>query len=189
VADEPIDAQIHSEGFLNDIWNAFQSIKLANPDRVSEVSWYTPTEFQSSSPPRTILFTTEGAPFDRETFTFIYFGADMTQRRGLLVLRITVDGQDYLCFEVQRPDPTEMDPDPKGNCGALVKWGTRDADQVEKFISKIYSATKQRLRNFRQIRGLFPTDTYIFDHRRGNGAVPHRGRLINAFKDLKVVLD
>ncbi|MCH5552545.1 hypothetical protein L6227_25185 [Pseudomonas syringae pv. syringae] len=190
VADIPADVQIQSHGFLNDIWNTFASIRLGNPDRVTELSWYTPPSFGSSTPPRVILFNADGVPYDRyDILKWISLSEESSKRRGMLVIRIVVDNQVYLCFEIQRAEPDENTPHPQGFSGVLMRCDITDPIELEEFVKKVCTYTRTAVGRFVHIRGIFPKATKIFHHRRYQEELPHRRRLINAFKVLKVILN
>ncbi|WP_440778806.1 hypothetical protein [Pseudomonas syringae] len=190
VADIPTDVQIQSHGFLNDIWNTFLSIKLGNPDRVTELSWYTPPSFGLSTPPRVILFNADGVGYDRhDILNWISLSEKSSKRRGMLVIRVMVDNQAYLCFEIQRAEPDEITPKPPGFSGVLMRCDITDPTELEEFVHKVCTYTRTAVGRFKHIRGIFPKATKIFHHRRYQDELPHRRRLINAFKVLNVILD
>lgn len=189
VADKQNDAEIETQGFLNDIWNAFQSIKSANPDRVTDVSWYVPSRFRNSAPPRIILFNTEGVnPDQTDVLRLVYLNAEFTQRRGMMVLRVIVDSKAFLCFEIQRAEPDEKNKKPKGFSGVLMPYTIAGEGETEHFVNKVCIATRLAEGYFKHVRGIFPDSTMIFRHRPHGKALVHRRRLVNAFKQMGVDL-
>lgn len=100
VADADVELETH--GFLNDIWNAFRSIMADNPDRVTKVNWYTPTKFRDQGPPRAILLrpTTDWEPEEKSALGWVYLDRKTSKCRGLMVLRIQIDGKNYFCLGV-----------------------------------------------------------------------------------------
>lgn len=189
VADNTPDAEVESFGFLNDVWHAFLSIKKDNPGRVTDVSWYTPPKFCSNTTPRIILFTAEGLrPDQGKALRWIYLDAEFTERRGMMVLRITVDGQAYLCLEIQRAEPDEKNKKPVGYSGVLMPCNITDPVEMEQFINRVCNATRRALGNFWDVLGLFPNETIIFRHRPHGKALVHRRRFINAFGQMKIKL-
>ena len=190
VADPQTDDQAQAQSFLTGIWNTFESIKQKNPERVSELSWYTPAKSGTSYPPRIILFNTEYVPNDgHDVMNWIYFSVDSVQRRGMLVLRIAIDNQAYLCFEIQRAEPTEKNPKPPGFFGVLMRCDIADAQELEDFVSNVCIRTKNALGRFKNIRGTFPVVTKIIMHKPDSTELPYRRALISAFKALDVYLD
>lgn len=160
-----------------------------NPGRVTDVSWYTPPKFCSDTTPRIILFNAEGlTPDQGKALRWIYLDAEFTERRGMMVLRITVEGQAYLCFEIQRAEPDEKNPKPIGYSGVLMPCDITDPAELEQFVTKVCNATRRALGNFWEVLGLFPKQTLIFRHRPYGKALVHRRRFINAFGQMKIKL-
>ena len=189
VADNTPDAEVETFGFLNDVWHAFLSNKKANPGRVTVVSWYTAPKYCSDTTPRIILFNAEGlTPDQGKALRWIYLDAEFTERRGMMVLRIIVEGQAYLCFEIQRAEPDEKNPNPIGYSGVLMPCDITDPAELEQFVTKVCNATRRALGNFWDVLGLFPNKTIIFRHRPHGKALVHRRRFINAFGQMKIKL-
>ena len=106
-----------------------------------------------------------------------------------MVLRITVDGHAYLCFEIQRAEPDEKNKKPRGFSGVLMKSHVSNPTEMEEFVNLICVSTRQLKGGFKHLRGLFPKTTKIFHHRPHGKSLFHRRRLINAFLDLEVELE
>lgn len=190
VSDLPADAQIQSQDFLNDIWNAFHSIKARNPERVTELSWLTPPSSGTTTPPRIVLFNSEGVDHTRyDILKWINLSEGVAQRRGMLFIQARIDGQSYLCIEIQRAQPDAGTPKPPGFSGVLMKCDITDLVELEDFIHKVCIRTRTAVGRFMHIRKMFPQATKIFRHRRHDDGQPHRRRLVNAFRELDVILD
>lgn len=179
------EAELETQGFLYDIWNAFRSIMEDNPDRVTKVNWYTPPKFQNQGPPRAIRLqpTVDWEPDDKSAPSWVYLDKKTGECRGLMVLRIEVDGQNYFCFEIQpiKPEKPEYR-------GVLMKSHVTSMAEFEDFVQKVCSQIRYEVGRFKRMESFFPSDTKIFKHHQKDAKVFYRSRLINAFKDIGVVL-
>lgn len=183
------EAELESHGFLRDIWNAFRSIQAANPEKVSDVNWYTPNHgFKVQGGPKLILLTpVEDTSIENKDRAWVYIDRETFQQRGLMVIRIKIDGENYFCFEVQREDPDEGKEVPR-YAGALMKSDISTPEELEEFVTKICSRVRYVIGRFKNMRSDFPTKTVIFKHTQKDQNVLYRKRLINVFKELKVDL-
>ncbi|MDG9927971.1 MULTISPECIES: hypothetical protein [unclassified Pseudomonas] len=183
------EAELESQGFLRDIWNAFKSIQEDNPERVSEVSWYTPDHgFNIHGSPKIILLTPiVDTSIANTVKAWVYLGRETVQRRGLMVLRIKVDGKNYFCFEVQREEPDGEKAVP-GYSGVLMKDDFLTPKEFEDFVKKICSRVRYAMGRFKNMRSSFPVKTKIFKHTQKDQKVLYKNRLINVFKSLEVEL-
>ncbi|PKI22288.1 hypothetical protein [Pseudomonas monteilii] len=180
------EAELETHGFLYDIWNAFKSIMAANPDRVSHVNWYTPSRFREQSPPNLILLQppVEWPSDDKSGRGWVYLDRETGLRRGLLVLRIQVDGQNYFCFEIQ-PDK----PHKPAYSGVLMKSHVATHGEFEDFVEKLCSRVRFVVGRFKNMESFFPAGTKIFKHHQKDAKVLYRSRLVNAFKEIGVELE
>lgn len=180
------EAELESQGFLYDIWNAFKSIMAVNPDRVSHVNWYTPSRFREQSPPHLILLQPPVEwPFDDKSGRgWVYLDRETGLRRGLLVLRIQVDGQNYFCFEIQ-PDK----PHKPGYSGVLMKSHVATHGEFEDFVENLCSRVRFVVGRFKNMESFFPAGAKIFKHHQKDAKVLYRSRLVNAFKEIGVELE
>lgn len=180
------EAELETQGFLYDIWNAFRSIMADNPDRVTKVNWYTPPKFRDQGPPRAILLrpTIDWTPEDKSAPGWVYLDKKTGECRGLMVLRIEVDGENYFCFEVQpvKPDKAEYS-------GVLMKSHVSTLEEFDDFVQQLCSRVRYVVGRFKHMESFFPHGTKIFKHHQKDTKVLYRSRLINAFKEIGVVLD
>ncbi|AZE39160.1 hypothetical protein C4K06_6172 [Pseudomonas chlororaphis subsp. aureofaciens] len=184
------DMVLESQGFLLDIWNAFLSIKRDNPERVSEVSWYTPQHYGTSSPPRIILFNRSGLNWnDHAQRQWIYLEPGRAQLRGFMILKVVVDDQSFFCFEIERQEPSEKHPNPRGFSGVLMKAHTSDPVEFQQFVEEVCTRIRNNLGIFKNIMRSFPKETIVFAHRAQDQDVRYRRRLINVFAQAGVVLE
>ncbi|HBP6240513.1 TPA: hypothetical protein L6A02_24775 [Pseudomonas aeruginosa] len=179
------DAELETQGFLYDIWNAFRSIMADNPDRVTHVNWYTPTRFREQGPPRLILLQPPIEwPFeDKSGRRWVYLDREAGVCRGLMVLRIQVDGHNYFCFEIQPNKPEKPE-----YCGVLMKSHLSSPEEFEDFVQKLCSKVRFVTGTFNKMKSFFPPGTKIFRHHRNDLKVLYRNRLINLFKEVDVEL-
>lgn len=183
------DVVLESHGFLFDIWNAFLSIKRDNPERVSEVSWYATPHYGTSSPPRVMLFNRDGLDWTTlAQWHWVSLEPMGSQRRGFMVLRIVVDNQIFYCFEIERQEPSEKYPKPRGFSGVLMKAHISDPIEFEQFVGEVCTRIRNNLGIFKKIIKSFPKGSIIIAHRSQDQNVRYRKRLISAFKQMKVVL-
>lgn len=179
------EAELETQGFLYDIWNAFRSIMADNPDRVTKVNWYTPPKFQDQSPPRAILLrpTIDCDPEDKSVPGWVYLDKKTGECRGLMVLRIEVDGENYFCFEVQpiKPDKAEYS-------GVLMKSHVGTLEEFDDFVQQLCSRVRYVVGRFKNMESFFPTGAKIFKHHQKDAKVLYRSRLLNAFKEIGVTL-
>lgn len=181
------DVVLESEGFLLDIWNAFQSIKSDNPERVSEVSWYAPPDHGTSSPPRMILFNRDDLGWAERNWV-AFDSWEPERRRGFMILRIVIDKQAYYCFEIERMEPSKMHPEPRGFSGALMKAHTSDPKEFQEFVTEVCRRIRISKGVFKNIMTAFPEGTIDFPHRSADQEIPYRKGLIDAFTRVDVVL-
>lgn len=179
------DAELETHGFLYDIWNAFRSIMADNPDRVTKVNWYTPPKFRDQGPPRAILLrpTIDWEPEDKSAPGWVYLDRKTGECRGLMVLRIQVDGENYFCFEIQPDKPDKAD-----YSGVLMKSHVANQEEFEDFVEELCSRVRFALGRFKKMQSFFPPDAKIFKHHQRDAKVLYRSRLINAFKEIGVTL-
>lgn len=179
------DAEIETQGFLYDIWNAFRSIMADNPDRVTKVNWYTPPKFQDQHPPRFIpLRPIIDWPYeDKSVPGWVYLDKKTGKCRGLMVLRIEVDGENYFCFEIQpvKPDKAEYS-------GVLMKSHVETLEEFDDFVQQLCSRVRYVVGRFKNMESFFPPGAKIFKHHQKDAKVLYRSRLINAFKEIGVTL-
>lgn len=183
------DVVLESHGFLLDIWNAFLSIKRDNPERVSEVSWYAPPHYGTSSPPRIMLFNRDG--LDGTTLAqwhWVSLEPMGSQRRGFMILRIVVDNQTFYCFEIERQESSKRYPNPRGFSGVLMSAHTSDPAEFEQFVGEVCRRIRNNLGIFKNIMSSFPKGSIVIAHTSQDQNVRYRKRLISAFKQMKVVL-
>lgn len=180
------EAELETHGFLYDIWNAFRSIMADNPDRVTKVNWYTPPKFRDQGPPFAILLrpTIDWSPEDKSAPGWVYLDKKTGVCRGVMVLRIEVDGENYFCFEVQ---PTK--PDKAEYSGVLMKSHVSTMEEFDEFVQQLCSRVRYVVGRFKHMESFFPRGTKIFKHHQKDAKVLYRSRLINAFKEINVVLD
>lgn len=180
------DAELETRGFLLDIWNAFRSIMADNPKRVTKVNWYTPQKFRDQGLPQLIKLqpTIDWTPEDKSAPGWVYLNKKTGELRGLMVLRIEVDGENYFCFEVQ---PTK--PDKAEYSGVLMKSHVSTVEEFDQFIQELCSRVRYVVGRFKHLESFFPPGTKIFKHHQKDSEVLYRSRLINAFKEIGVVLD
>lgn len=184
------DAVLESQGFLLDIWNAFLSIKRNNPERVKEVSWYSPPNYGTSTPPRVILFNRNGLDGTQTAaWNWVNLEPGNPQRRGLMVLRIAIDNETFFCFEIERQEPSEKHPKTRGFSGVLMKAHTSDPVEFQLFVETVSSRIRNNLGIFKNIMKTFPSDAIVIAHRSKDQDVRYRKRLINAFIQAGVVLE
>ncbi|HBO1153327.1 TPA: hypothetical protein L4E76_003959 [Pseudomonas aeruginosa] len=176
---------LESRGFLMDIWNAFKSIMADNPDRVTQVNWYTPSKFRDQGPPKAILLQppAEWPSDDKAGRWWVYLDRATGTRRGLMVLRIQIDGENYFCFEIQ-PDK----PEKPAYAGVLMKSHVASTEEFDEFVQKLCSKVRFVLGRFKHMESFFPPGSKIFKHHRNDAKVLYRSRLINVLKDVGVEL-
>lgn len=184
------DAELESKGFLRDIWNAFNSIKADNHERVSRVDWYTPSHgFNCKTEPKLIpLSLTEENTIPNPVRMWTYIDRATLRRRGIMTIRIKIDGQNYFCFEIQREEPQE-EKKPPSYAGALIKSDMNTKEELDELIKEICLRVCYAKGRFKHMRSTFPAQTKIFKHTQKDQSVLYKKRLINAFKDLDVNLD
>lgn len=183
------DAVLESQGFLLDIWNAFISIKEANAERVTDVSWYAPPNYGTSTPPRVILFDRTGlAEKKLSVWRWVKpFGS--TQHRGLMVLKIVVDEQTFFCFEIDRLEKQgrefeaqqDKKPATRGFSGVLMKAFTNDPAEFQNFVEEVCIRIRNERGIFKNIIEIFPPQSKLIVHRSKDRDVKYRKRLINVF--------
>ncbi|WP_262405441.1 hypothetical protein [Pseudomonas fluorescens] len=180
------EAELETHGFLHDIWNAFRSIMADNPYRVTKVNWYTPPKFRDQGPPHLIMLrpTIDWTPDDKSAPGWVYLDKKTGERRGLMVLRIEVDGENYFCFEVQ---PTK--PDKAEYSGVLMKSHVSTVEEFDEFVQELCSRVRYVVGRFKHMESFFPPGTKIFKHHQKDAEVLYRSRLINAFKEIGVALN
>lgn len=184
------DVALESQGFLLDIWNAFLSIKRNNPERVKEVSWYAPPNYGTSTPPRVILFNRNGLDWTQTAaWNWVNLEPWSSQRRGLMVLRIVIDHETFFCFEIERQEPSEKYPNPRGFSGVLMKAHTADPVEFQQFVETVTSRIRNNLGIFKNIMKTFPPNSIVFAHRSIDQEMRYRTRLINVFFQAGVVLE
>lgn len=97
---------LESYGILRDMWNAALFFKNHYPHRISSVTWYSPeTGFSHEIEPTLIAFEPYGvkdAPKDKTTRNWPYIDPHTSLLRGVLVVRIVIDGQQIYILEIQR---------------------------------------------------------------------------------------
>lgn len=181
-----VDVELETHGFLNDIWNAFRSIMAANPDRVTKVNWYTPPKFRDQGPPRAILLrpTTDWEPEDKSALGWVYLDRKTGKCRGLMVLRIVIDGKNYFCFEVQPINPNKAE-----YSGVLMRSHVHSPEEFEEFVKEICSRVRYVVGRFIHMHRSFPPNAKIFKHHQRDAKVLYRSRLINVFREMGVALD
>lgn len=179
------EAELETHGFLYDIWNAFRSIMADNPGRVTKVNWYTPSKFCDQAPPRVILLrpTVDWDPVDRPALGWVYLDKKTRECRGLMVLRIEVDGENYFCFEVQ---PVKADK--PEHSGVLMKSHVDTLEEFDDFVQQLCSRVRYVVGRFKNMETFFPPGAKIFKHHQKDTKVLYRSRLINAFKEIGVTL-
>jgi len=179
------EAELETRGFLHDIWSAFRSIMADNPDRVTKVNWYTPPKFQDQSPPRAILLQpiTDWPYQDGSIPSWVYLDKKNGERRGLLVLRIEVDGTNYFCFEVQPNKPYKAE-----YSGVLMKSHVGTLEEFDNFVQQLCSRVRYTVGRFKNMDSFFPPNAKIFKHHQKDAEVLYRSRLINVFKEIGVTL-
>lgn len=157
-----------------------------NPDRVTKVNWYTPPKFRDQGPPFAILLrpTIDWSPEDKSAPGWVYLDKKTGVCRGVMVLRIEVDGENYFCFEVQ---PTK--PDKAEYSGVLMKSHVSTMEEFDEFVQQLCSQVRYVVGRFKNMESFFPRGTKIFKHHQKDAKVLYRSRLINAFKEINVVLD
>lgn len=180
------EAELETHGFLYDIWNAFKSIMVDNPDRVTKVNWYTPPKFREQGLPRAIVLrpTIDWTPEDKTAPGWVYLDKKTGECRGVMVLRIEIDGENYFCFEVQ---PTK--PDKAEYSGVLMKSHVTTMEEFEEFVQQLCSRVRYVVGRFKHMESFFPPGTKIFKHHQKDAKVLYRSRLINAFKEIGVELN
>lgn len=180
------DAELETQGFLYDIWNAFRSIMADNPDRVTKVNWYTPPNFRDQAPPRAILLrpTIDWDPEDKSAPGWVYLDKKTGECRGLMVLRIEVDGENYFCFEVQPVKPEKAE-----YSGVLMKSHVGTLEEFDDFVQQLCSRVRYVVGRFKNMESFFPPGAKIFKHHQKDTKVLYRSRLINAFKEIGVTLE
>ncbi|MDR6234050.1 hypothetical protein [Pseudomonas oryzihabitans] len=184
------EAELESKGFLRDIWNAFNSIKADNQERVSRVDWYTPSHgFNCKTEPKLIpLSPTEENVFPNPVRMWTYIGRTTLRPRGIMVIRIKIDGQNYFCFEIQREE-SEAGKTTPSYAGALIKFEKNTKEELNEFINEVCLRACHTMGRFKNMRSTFPSKTKIFKHTQNDQNVLYKKRLINAFKDLDVKLN
>lgn len=147
------EAELETHGFLRDIWNAFRCIMADNPDRISKVNWYTPSKFRDQGPPELIRLqpTIDWAPDDKSAPGWVYLDKKTGERRGIMVLRIEVDGTNYFCFEIQ---PTK--PDKAEYSGVLMKSHISSVEEFDDFLQKLCSRIRYVVGRFKHMESFFP---------------------------------
>ncbi|PZE11144.1 hypothetical protein DMX10_22385 [Pseudomonas sp. 57B-090624] len=179
------DAEIETQGFLYDIWNAFRSIMADNPDRVTKVNWYTPPKFRDEGPPQLITLRPiiDWIPKNKSDLGWVYLDKKTGKCRGLMVLRIEVDGENYFCFEIQPVKPNKSE-----YSGVFMKSHVGTLEEFDSFVQKICSQICRVIGRFKNMESFFPPSAKIFRHHQKDVKVLYRSRLINAFKDFDVKL-
>ncbi|MBK5003491.1 hypothetical protein [Pseudomonas sp. S32] len=184
-AEHGAEAELETQGFLYDIWNAFRSIMADNPGRVTKVNWYTPPKFRDQGPLRAIRLqpAADWDPRDVSAANWVYLDKKTGELRGLLVLRIEVDGQNYFCFEIQpiKPEKPEYR-------GVLMRSHISTVEEFDEFIQQLCSRVRRVAGQFKKMESFFPPGTKIFKHHQKDTKVLYRSRLINAFADVGVAL-
>lgn len=181
-----VDVELETHGFLNDIWNAFRSIMADNPGRVTRVNWYTPPKFRDQGPPRAILLrpTTDWEPEDKSALGWVYLDRKTGKCRGLMVLRIVIDGKNYFCFEVQPINPNKAE-----YSGVLMRSHVHSPEEFEEFVKEICSRVRYVVGRFIHMHRYFPPNAKIFKHHQRDATVLYRSRLINVFREMGVTLE
>lgn len=180
------EAELVTHGFLRDIWNAFKSIMADNPERVTKVNWYNPPKFREQEPPGLVMLTPSinWAPGDKSAPGWVYLDKKTGELRGLMVLRIEVDGENYFCIEVQ---PTK--PEKPEYSGVLMKSHVSTVEEFDEFLQELCLQVRKVVGRFINMASFFPPDTKIFKHHQRDKDVLYRSRLIKAFKNIGVTLD
>lgn len=182
------EIELESRGFLRDIWNAFKAIQAINPERASELSWYTPNHgFRNQGDPQVILIPPADEHSDSKVRAWVYLNRETNLRRGLMVLRIKIDGIDYLCLEIQRKETDERGT-VKGHAGLLMKSSSCAPEEFAKFIEDVCSRIRYTMGIFKNMRSTFPEQTKIFNHMQKDQKVLYLNTLIHAFEELGVEL-
>ncbi|MBC9252833.1 hypothetical protein A9179_21420 [Pseudomonas alcaligenes] len=182
------EIELESRGFLRDIWNAFKTIQAANLERVSELSWYTPNHgFRNQSDPQVILIPPADDHPDSKVRAWVYLDKETYLRRGLMVLKMKIDGVDYLCLEIQRKEAEEGGTI-KGHAGLLMKSSMCAQEEITEFVEDVCSRIRYAIGSFKNIRSTFPEQTKIFNHMQKDQKILYRKTLINAFEELGVEL-
>ncbi|MGE8436132.1 MAG: hypothetical protein ACN6P2_06285 [Pseudomonas palmensis] len=179
------DAELETHGFLYDIWNAFRSIMADNPDRVTKVNWYTPPKFRDQGPPRAILLrpAVDWDPTDKSGPGWVYLDRKTGECRGLLVLRIQVDGDNYFCFEIQPTNPEKAE-----YSGVFMKSHVATLDEFDEFVQRLCTEVRRACGRFKRIESFFPPGAKIFRHHQRDAKVLYRTRLINLFDEIGLAL-
>ncbi|WP_177325444.1 hypothetical protein [Pseudomonas sp. CFII64] len=182
------EAELESRGFLRDIWNAFKSIQKENPKRVSDVNWYTPQHrFQKRDDLRIILLAPiEDPETENQIRNWVYLNGDLKKQRGVLVLRIKIDGKNYVCFEIQRDEVQEQKVVPR-YAGVLVEVDSTP-EEFEALVETVCSRVRYAMGRFKNMRSAFPAKAKIFKHTQTDETVLYRKRLVNVFNELEVIL-
>lgn len=184
------EAPLESHGFLRDIWNAFKSLQAANPSRISEVNWYTPScLFQRDDNINLIQIPPiDDLDVDYETRIWVHPNRDISKQRGILVVRIKIDNQNYFCFEIQRDAASKDKLAVAKYAGALV---VEQISYVEfqDLIERICTTLPYALGRFKHMRSALHKKTIVFKHTHKPGEPLYRRRLINVFKELDIDLE
>lgn len=107
----PVQLIMESKGILRDMWNATLYLKKEFPDRVTSVEWYTPeTSYSSENEPHLVAvpeFESNGEGDDfkisKTILNWPYLNVmNKKDLRGILVVRINIDGNMVHLVEIQR---------------------------------------------------------------------------------------
>lgn len=108
----PVQLIMESKGILRDMWNAILYLRKEYPDRVTSVEWYTPeTSYSSETEPHLVAvpeFESKGvegndSKISKTILNWPYLSViNKTDLRGILVVRINIDGNVFHLVEIQR---------------------------------------------------------------------------------------
>lgn len=102
---------MESQGALRDIWNALRERQKRLPNQVTELTWYTfATGFQASPEPQLItLRPIHNERIETSVRHWVYSNTKTKALRGVLVIRVCIDGQATFFVEIQRRPRTVTD--------------------------------------------------------------------------------
>jgi hypothetical protein len=187
---------IESKGKVHDFWEALRYYRIAYPDRVKSVEWFSGSDFQSVEEYQLIPIE----PFDAEddvkteVRNWVYIDARKKGRtRGALVIRVVVDDRTIYIVEMERRLTTKTDNEGKEieeeeKMTGLI-FSLKDNSLFVPYLQKVLWNIRVVKGVFRKILGDCPGYDDFFKHPKPvDGEYPGESSVKNALSKLDIYL-
>lgn len=189
---------IESHGALMDMWNAMLHIQKKHPDKVQSVEWFTFEDgYKSQTRPNLIALDPidedDNTAITTKTKSWVYYNVATGRVRGVMVVRLLVDGTPIYIIELQRKHLKVKDEGAQEKDGEQSFKGfitvIEDNDEFIRWLKRFLSDVRYIRGIVQKLTPYAPEKSDTFSHKKaGYEKVPCEAAVLKALSKIGVVL-